>query len=256
MDSHAYWIERTQRAAARAYNSQEKRTAVFLKAYRDAYEAMEREVAALYAKAARGDKLTLTELYKYQRYEKFMNEVSGICDELAGQERRFAKASFTRLLKTSYADIGQLFGAEFTTLPKKTIDTMLQYPWSGANYSQLVWENRDLLVRNARKTIVRGAVRGDSVTSMTRELRKKVESSAYNARRLIRTESMHFIHQGHLVAYRELGIDQVEIIVAEDERTCDECMAHNGEILSVEEADLYLPVHPQCRCTFAPVLNR
>ena len=252
MDSYTYWLERTQRAAARAYNSQEKKTVIYLNAYKDAYKSLEKETAALYARASGGGNLTLSELYKYKRYEAFMNEVAGICDELAGQEIQFTRPAFAGLYTRAYDDIGQLFGVDFEKISKQTVDAALKYPWSGTNYSENIWENRNLLVKNVRKTIIRGAVKGESISAMTHNLRDKVESSAYNARRLIRTETMHFIHQGHMDAYRRLGIDEVYVIVAADERLCSECMANDGRVFTLAEAELLLPAHPNCRCTYAP----
>jgi SPP1 gp7 family putative phage head morphogenesis protein len=253
MDTYDYWIARAQRSAAQAYNSQEKRTATYLKAYRGAYADLEKETAALYAKLSRNGKLSLTELYKYNRYKVYLREVKGICSHLARGEIKFMDSSFAGLYEEVYRATGKIGGIDFTKVPKKTLAKVLEHPWSGENYSSRVWANRDLLVRHASQTVVRGAVKGQSITDMSRELRGHVESSAYNARRLIRTESMHFINQGQIDGYKRLGIKEVNILIAEDERLCDECRENAaGNPYPVEEAQLLLPTHPNCRCTYAP----
>jgi len=252
VDSFKYWHDRAQRAAAATYNSQEKRTAAYLAAYRDVYDDLEKETAALYAKLNRNGKLSLSELYKYDRYKTYMKQVEGICDRLAKGEVAFADKSFSKLYQDVFKATVKIGGLEFDRIPLKTMERILQHPWSGENYSERIWANRDHLVRNARQTVIRGVVKGDSITNMTNELRSHVEGSAFNARRLIRTESMHFINQGQLDGYKRLGIDEVTILVAEDERTCDECMANDGRVVKMDEAELLLPVHPLCRCTFVP----
>jgi SPP1 gp7 family putative phage head morphogenesis protein len=256
MDRFEYWHERSRRAAARAYNGLEKKTAAYLVAYRDAYDDLAKEAASLYAKLTRNGKLSLSELYKYDRYMKYMKQVGGICDRLARGEIAFADKSFSGLYQDVFKETVKIGGIELDRIPAKTMDKILQHPWSGENYSQRIWANRDHLVRNTRQTVIRGVVKGQSITSMTDELQNRVEASAFNARRLIRTESMHYINQGKLDGYRKFGIEKVTILVAEDERTCDECMANDGRFIKIDEAELVLPVHPLCRCTYTPMSNR
>ena len=252
MDSFEYWHERSRRAAARAYNSLEKKTAAYLAAYRDAYDDLAKETAALYAKLTRAGELKLSELYKYQRYQVYMKQVEGVCDKLALGELAFADKSFAGVYQDVFKATVKIGGIDFSRIPAKTMDKILQHPWSGENYSERIWANRNVLVRNTRQTVIRGVIKGDSITKMTNELQSRVEASAFNARRLIRTEAMHFINQGQLDGYKRLGIDEVVILVADDERTCVECMLNDGKVVKMDEAELLLPAHPLCRCTYTP----
>jgi hypothetical protein len=45
----------------------------------------------------------------------------------------------------------------------------------------------------------------------------------------------------------------VEIVCVGDERSCEQCLALNGRIMSMEAAQTIIPVHPNCRCTIAPL---
>lgn len=41
----------------------------------------------------------------------------------------------------------------------------------------------------------------------------------------------------------------VKIVTAGDGLVCEECADWEGEIVSIEEAEEILPIHPNCRCT-------
>jgi SPP1 gp7 family putative phage head morphogenesis protein len=255
MNGIAYWAARAQRAAAAAYVTQEARTAAFLRAYNDAYDDLLKETTALYAKYAAEGELSLTELYRYDRYSKYLDQVKGICIRLGEREGRFATLSFEKLYVGGINDISDLFSLEFSKVPQKTLKAILDFPWSGANYSTRIWQNMDKLINDLNQTMIRGVVKGQPVSQMVAALKDSMGSAAYDARRLIRTESMHFINQGHLDGYKRLGVTQVDILVAQDERTCPICRNLEGGPYDINEAQLILPTHPQCRCTFVPRLN-
>jgi hypothetical protein len=45
----------------------------------------------------------------------------------------------------------------------------------------------------------------------------------------------------------------VTIVAIGDERTCEQCMAMNGRVMSMEAAQVIVPIHPNCRCTIVPL---
>lgn len=64
---------------------------------------------------------------------------------------------------------------------------------------------------------------------------------------------MFFVNQSQLDSYADLGVEMVEYLTANDERTCDTCMPMNGNVYPVNEAPV-VPLHPNCRCTWIPVV--
>jgi SPP1 gp7 family putative phage head morphogenesis protein len=74
----------------------------------------------------------------------------------------------------------------------------------------------------------------------------------YIAERLVRTETAHFMAEGQLNSYKDIGIERYQFVAALSERTCDECGGLDGEIFDVSDArsgDNYPPIHANCRCT-------
>lgn len=81
-------------------------------------------------------------------------------------------------------------------------------------------------------------------------------ASKTRARMIARTEHARAVNTGTLQAYANYGVEQVEIITVGDSNVCDDCLdleANNPYTL--EEAMSFLPVHPNCRCSYGPVVE-
>ena len=50
-------------------------------------------------------------------------------------------------------------------------------------------------------------------------------------------------------------VDQKEFLTAQDERVDDECAALDGKVFDLDETSNDPPIHPNCRCTWLPVLK-
>lgn len=80
------------------------------------------------------------------------------------------------------------------------------------------------------------------------------------ARTLARTEVIHAHAQATLNVYEQMGITEVgvepevEFTTANDAIVCGRCRALSGKIYSVQKARGVIPVHPNCRCAWIPVV--
>ena len=79
------------------------------------------------------------------------------------------------------------------------------------------------------------------------------------ARVIARTELIYAHAEGQLDGYKKLGIDtvkaEVEWLTAGDERVCPSCADMEGKTFSVDEAHGMIPLHPNCRCAWKPVVK-
>lgn len=79
------------------------------------------------------------------------------------------------------------------------------------------------------------------------------------ARALARTETIRAHAEGTLNSFEEAGIEGVEVqsefSTAGDESVCPECEELEGQVYSVSEAHGIIPVHPNCRCAWLPVVE-
>ncbi len=79
------------------------------------------------------------------------------------------------------------------------------------------------------------------------------------ARALARTEAIAAYAKASLNAYRDAGLEgvqaDVEFATADDDAVCPECQELEGNVYSLDEADGVIPVHPNCRCSWIPVVG-
>jgi hypothetical protein len=69
----------------------------------------------------------------------------------------------------------------------------------------------------------------------------------WRAERIARTESMWAVNQGLLDQFKQVGINQVNIVCAAD--ACDDCVdLTGGNPYTLAEAEDLIPYHPNCRC--------
>ena len=253
-----YWQKRLEKLTNSLMLSQERNTVTFLKAYKSSLTEVQAYINLLYSKYSTDGVLSLADMYKFNRYTNMEKQITLIIDELGKTE----KAYFTNELKKTYINSYVKTGAilnegipnlaiNFALVPTNAIEKALTYPWSGADFSSRIYKNKDILITNLKQTLTKGFVEGKSITNMTKDLKGVMDIGATNARRLIRTESMHIMASSHHDAYKAAGVKQVQFLTAKDDRVCDECDAMDGEIFDIDDAPM-LPIHPNGRSQLTP----
>lgn len=107
----------------------------------------------------------------------------------------------------------------------------------------------DAVNQQIRRAVADGMVNEDSLSTVTKRIQEVAESVGENRARMIaRTETMKAINTGVKDRYARMGIERVEWLAAEDERTCEVCGELDGQIFDIDKAP-ECPAHPLCRCT-------
>lgn len=144
------------------------------------------------------------------------------------------------------------FFNEIAKIDYATIENVVSYPWSGAMFSDRLWQNKQALLFNTREVLTQGLIQGKSVNVMSSALAAKMGQSYKNAERLVRTETAHIHAESDRAAYKEAGVEQYEFMATLEVRTCDVCGSLDGKHFKVSEAKAgvnYPPIHPNCWCT-------
>jgi len=125
--------------------------------------------------------------------------------------------------------------------------------WEGKNYSQRIWDNTDDLATRLRELFTAKQLSGMSERAMAEALTKEFSVSAYQARRLVRTESAYFSNQARLHAWKQHGVKKYSLLAVLDFRTSKICRRMDGKVFKVTDARVdgedgtYPPFHPFCR---------
>lgn len=147
------------------------------------------------------------------------------------------------------------FGNSFNTLSINQIIAATSTNWSGKNYSERIWHQRQSLSRRVNRIITTGMITGKSNKQMRQELEKEVDTSTYNARRLIRTESAYVTGEARALGYEQNGTKQYQFIATLDLSTSEICRSLDNKVFDVDKKKTgvnYPPMHPNCRSTTAP----
>ena len=158
--------------------------------------------------------------------------------------------SYYRKMYDIQRHAGKMF--DFAHLNRELVEQTLSYPWSGADFSSRLWENKRALLFHLREIMTQGAVQGKGVAALSKELSDKLGQSYKTAERLIRTEANHFHNAADVAAYKAAGVRQYEFIATLDNRTSAVCAGLDGKVFDIGDAQTgvnYPPMHPNCRST-------
>lgn len=155
-------------------------------------------------------------------------------------------------------DLGQSITvkANFNRLNQALIQKTLDYPWSGAMFSDRLWQDKERLGRNLRVGLTQSMILGEGIPQITDRINKSIDTARYNAERVARTETKRVTYCAHDDVYKDTGVEELKYRCANggDSRTCQYCRADNGKVFKRGEEPT-LPRHPNCRCVYIPVVS-
>ena len=110
-------------------------------------------------------------------------------------------------------------------------------------------------VTELRKALVEGFEAGESIPQLSARIMKYYKAGfEKRAPMVARTEVSAASNEGAIGGWEYNGVEKVEFLAAPDV-TCDECEPRDGQVYAIDEARGNIPVHPNCRCTWVPVID-
>lgn len=111
-----------------------------------------------------------------------------------------------------------------------------------------------------RGVLSQGLIDGRHSRILAKEITERVNKIGITrARTLARTEIVATHAEATLNMYQEAGIVDVsndaEFQTSGDGRVCAQCDALSGRVYSIADARGVIPVHPNCRCRWLPVIR-
>lgn len=199
--------------------------------------------------------------YKIDRLRALQADLQiQLTEATAGQETGIYK-TLNDVGKVSQAILAERFkqslGIEFNTIASRKMKQLISSDWSGANWSERLWKDRELVGQKLTNILEKGIPQGTSLQKISIELKQVTGQSFNNAFRLIRTETSHIDGQvtleGYKQAQEELGQKlKYEYDAFLDSRTSKICRELDGKIFWVDDAEVgvnFVPMHPNCRST-------
>ena len=248
-----------------------------LKAFEDEAK-MEKVLASIYASCQKEILASVTEtIAKVQKAggewsyanQSALTRSRGLFEQIGEQIKALGQKeqiTFRQGLSNIYTDqflrqvydLGQSITvkANFNRLNPALIQKTLDYPWSGAMFSDRLWQDKERLGRNLRVGLTQSMILGEGIPQITDRINKGIDTARYNAERVARTETKRVTYCAHDDVYKDTGVEELKYRCANggDSRTCQYCRADNGKVFKRGEEPT-LPRHPNCRCVYIPVVS-
>lgn len=248
-----------------------------LKAFEDEAK-MEKVLASIYASCQKEILASITEtIAKVQKAggewsyanQSALTRSRGLFEQIGEQIKALGQKeqiTFRQGLSNIYTDqflrqvydLGQSLTvkANFNRLNPALIQKTLDYPWSGAMFSDRLWQDKERLGRNLRVGLTQSMILGEGIPQITDRINKGIDTARYNAERVARTETKRVTYCAHDDVYKDTGVEELRYRCANggDSRTCQYCRADNGKVFKRGEEPT-LPRHPNCRCVYIPVVS-
>lgn len=253
MKNREYWIERANLDDKKMIKTSEEVVRLLKKELVKIKKEVRKELSTLYVDAN-------TPSYKEKELQDVLKSIDKLLNKLYNDEEDIINQKLVERYTQTYEKKASELKLEgsFTTLTKNMAEKAVTQNWSGATFSERIWENRRKLKFVLKSTIKQGLIRGDSIQDMTRILAKKLDAELKNAKRIIRTETCYVQTKANLQAYKNFDCKKFEFSAHLDSRTSDICRSLDGKIFNIEEAQPGVnipPIHPNCRSCILPVID-
>lgn len=148
-------------------------------------------------------------------------------------------------------------GSSVYNLDTNKVNQFIHKPWAvdGKNFSERIWEDKNKLVNTLHNKLTQSFIRGSSPYQIVSDIAKEFNIKKSVAGRLVMTESAAYAAKAQENCYKDLGIDQYEIVATLDTHTSPICQEMDGKVFSIKEYEVGVtanPFHPNCRTVTAP----
>lgn len=240
----------------------EKDSKPILQAYKRALNETREEIAKLYVKYAVDGKLTLTQKERYTYLKMLESQLKEQAQKLGNIDLGHTTNILSDIYKESYyrnayaIDKGVVTAIDFTLLNPKIVEAAVNIPIEGRMFSGRIWSNKDLLVKRVRQSVERAMLQGHSIDRLARDIKNDFGSSAYESKRLIRTETGRVYKQAAQNIYESSSVvKKIMWDATLDSKTRPEHAELDGKTWGIDDPNRkYAPDGVNCRCATIPVV--
>ena len=208
---------------------------------------------------------TLAMRSRINRLEALQAEIMANCAIIASKEEEVIGSFLSDSIEDAYyknvydeykdknPEALDLMDKHKVAISRNQVKKVLELPWSGANYSENIWNNSYFIAKRAQAMVAKNIIAGRSIENLSRDFAKVYGKQYYsNAKRLIRTETAYVKGQADVLTYEKLGVEEYELLATLDNRTSSICQEKDGQHYPVDKIQVginYPPFHPNCRTT-------
>jgi SPP1 gp7 family putative phage head morphogenesis protein len=203
----------------------------------------------------------LLNVYKSQRYlylvERLKIDLEEINKSLKKSISKYMSESFSR----SYLGGGHMLSQalpkaaiSFGGVPVEQVNALIDMPYFGQSLYERIDDLTNSTLNKIKSELVQGMIDGRSMDEIAKRVSKVIGKDIKRAMLITRTEIMRASNTGLMELYKrnDDALQGVTYLATLDLRTCSVCGSFDGNVYKWGEPRPSLPIHPRCRCTYAP----
>ena len=222
-----------------------KRELEILRAYKATLKVVRADLAEVYAKYSKGDKLTLADMSRARRLNNLEEQITNqvgllhtnaqvLIEDMSGS---VYQQSF---YKTIYAvERGVKTEISFGMLDSRAVEAMVQAPINGLKLSQRLTARRDQVLAEIRSELTQGLILGEGYGPMAARIKDILDGDATKAITTARTEGHRVQSEGILEAgeaAQEAGLIMEKVWDATlDGKTRPQSQEMDGQTVAMDE---------------------
>ena len=187
--------------------------------------------------------------------------IDNMLNDMANNETQILNESLQEKYKDVYKEnLELLLENNFHMINEGVVQEAVKTNWSGLEFSERIWKNRQELGYSIKEEFQKGLIRGDSLQDMSNNLSNLLNSSYKNMMRLVRTETCAIQSKATLDSFTDSGVvKKFEFSAFLDSRTSPQCREMDGKIIKITKGMIgenIPPLHPNCRSCILPVITK
>lgn len=205
-----------------------------------------------------------------QRLEALQLQVKNNIETLRDNENKMLEDYLIKTYEDTYyhslyeISKGLNLKTSFATLDKNKINQVISKPWlsDGKSFSDRIWQDKEQLINTLRTKITQSFITGSTLDEAVEDISKfvsdKIKNKTYVARRLLETESAAYASKAQIEAFRNVDIEQYEIVATLDLHTSEICQEMDGKVFKLSDQEIGVtapPFHCHCRTVIAPYFD-
>ena len=294
-NSYDYWLERAQNVINAESLADAQAVIEVERIILQMYAEIAKELLAFYAKYATDTGLTIQEVMKkaddfdvyafrnkakkYIKRKDFSDEANNALKlynlSMKVSREKLLKQQLDLIVKDSTLDIqdeiekklvdavdrevkrqAHILG-EHVKIDETKVKAVVNSNFKGVNWSTRLWQDMAVVQKEVEKTTSNVLLRGRHPNEYIKDFKKQINTTTYNASRLLVTESARVQAESQKLTYlKELGEDgEYKYVAKIDKKTSKICHSLNGKIFKVKDMIPGInapPMHPWCRSTTVP----
>lgn len=144
------------------------------------------------------------------------------------------------------------------------LERILSNPWAadGKTFSSRIWTSKAQMLTELQQQLVRQCAMGKApdhaISALSKFVDKKFKNAKAQAGRLVMTEEAFISSAAQKDAFKELDVEEFEIVATLDSHTSDICQDMDGKHFPMSQYEIGStapPFHVWCRSTTCPYFN-